>query len=493
MKKILLFTIAMLFALVAKATPTITPIVGEDKAFMITMTEPGDLPGPESTSTFYEADGTIVTVGEVKKLVITTNFANADQNLKEAEFKKLKEKYTSLSYLDLENSAVDNAAFGGNDKYLNAMSQLRTLVFPKANGLVIPASAFENNQYLETVIFPDREGTGTYQIMAYAFKNSKVKTVSLGKGYSIPDMQADWQQAWSSPSGSGLSIFEHCKELVNVVLDNSITALGEKAFSATYSLEYLILPEDLEHFGALCCKESGIRTITIPDKVYLGPDAQAFQGCVRLNNVYVNADNVQVRTQGIMEMNQTFNFTYTAGDNPTYSVADYHSTNPYNSSDYSDCPFVGQSYSIPILHYPGTDDAIKNYRVPFYLHYQGVDPATGTTWPNADDIANKENGKDGYDGYTSFWNNNPDGLQEHSDVYAGWRQFLIGNNTFKEQKVFYDERIKESRWYSICLPISMTEAQFMNAYGVGAELKEFSGAVYDENEKMIILNFDEAA
>ena len=493
MKKILLFTIAMLFALVAKATPTITPIVGEDKAFMITMTEPGDLPGPESTSTFYEADGTIVTVGEVKKLVITTNFANADQNLKEAEFKKLKEKYTSLSYLDLENSAVDNAAFGGNDKYLNAMSQLRTLVFPKANGLVIPASAFENNQYLETVIFPDREGTGTYQIMAYAFKNSKVKTVSLGKGYSIPDMQADWQQAWSSPSGSGLSIFEHCKELVNVVLDNSITALGEKAFSATYSLEYLILPEDLEHFGALCCKESGIRTITIPDKVYLGPDAQAFQGCVRLNNVYVNADNVQVRTQGIMEMNQTFNFTYTAGDNPTYSVADYHSTNPYNSSDYSDCPFVGQSYSIPILHYPGTDDAIKNYRVPFYLHYQGVDPATGTTWPNADDIANKENGKDGYDGYTSFWNNNPDGLQEHSDVYAGWRQFLIGNNTFKEQKVFYDERIKESRWYSICLPISMTEAQFMNAYGVGAELKEFSGAVYDENEKMIILNFDEDA
>ena len=59
--------------------------------------------------------------------------------------------------------------------------------------------------------------------------------------------------------------------------------------------------------------------------------------------------------------------------------------------------------------------------------------------------------------------------------------------------MFYDERIKESRWYSICLPINMTEAQFMNAYGVGAELKEFSGAVYDENEKMIILKFDQDA
>ena len=483
------------FALVAKAELTIVPIPGEDMAFTMTVTDPGKDLGPAadwtSDKVFYTENGNEVKAGQVKKLIVTTDAG--DKKLGNGEFKTFKESFTSLSYLDLENSAVDNAAFGGNDKYLNAMSQLRTLVFPKANGLVIPASAFENNQYLETVIFPDREGTGTYQIMAYAFKNSKVKTVSLGKGYSIPDMQADWQQAWSSPSGSGLSIFEHCKELVNVVLDNSITALGEKAFSATYSLEYLILPEDLEHFGALCCKESGIRTITIPDKVYLGPQAQAFQGCVRLNNVYVNADNVQVRTQGIMEMNQTFNFTYTAGDNPTYSAADYQATNIYKSSDYSDCPFVGQSYSIPILHYPGTDDAIKNYRVPFYLHYQGVDPATGTTWPNADDIANKENGKDGYDGYTSFWNNNPDGLQEHSDVYAGWRQFLIGNNTFKEQKVFYDERIKESRWYSICLPISMTEAQFMNAYGVGAELKEFSGAVYDEKEKMIILNFDKDA
>lgn len=483
-------------AVSAKATPTITPIAGDDKGYTITINEPADFDiFNSSDNVFYEEDGTVVRVSEIKELAIVTT---GQHKLDKPKATTLLTNCTSLDILDLENcdvAGVDKVdgqnPFLGNGHPNPFKNRLKTLVFPKTAGMIIPANSFEGDTELETVIFPDNNGT--YQIMAYAFMDSKVKTVSLGKGYSIPDMQADWNQAWSSPSGSGESIFEHCKDLVNVVLDNSITALGKKAFSATYSLEYLILPEDLEHFGALCCKESGIRTITIPDKVYLGPQAQAFQGCVRLNNVYVNADNVQVRTQGIMEMNQTFNFTYTAGDNPTYSVADYHSTNPYNSSDYSDCPFVGQNYSIPILHYPGTDDAIKNYRVPFYLHYQGVDPATGTTWPNADDIANKENGKDGYDGYTSFWNNNPDGLQEHSDVYAGWRQFLIGNNTFKEQKVFYDERIKESRWYSICLPINMTEAQFMNAYGVGAELKEFSGAVYDENEKMIILKFDQDA
>ena len=483
-------------AVSAKATPTITPIPGEDKGYTITINEPEDFGiFDDGDNVFYEEDGTVVRVSEIKELAIVTT---EQHKLDKPKATTLLSNCTNLDYLDLENCDVAGVTeTGGANPFLGNghpnpfKNRLKTLVFPKTAGMIIPASAFEGDTELETVIFPDNKGS--YQIMAYAFMDSKVKTVSLGKGYSIPDMQADWNQAWSSPSGSGESIFEHCKDLVNVVLDNSITALGEKAFSATYSLEYLILPEDLEHFGALCCKESGIRTITIPDKVYLGPQAQAFQGCIRLSNVYVNADNVQIRTQGIMEMNQTFNFTYTAGDNPTYSAADYQASNTYTASDYSDCPFVGKSYSIPILHYPGTDDAIKNYRVPFYLHYQGVDPATGTTWPNADDIANKENGKDGYDGYTSFWNNNPDGLQEHSDVYAGWRQFLIGNNTFKEQKVFYDERIKESRWYSICLPINMTEAQFVNAYGVGAALHEFSGAVYNKDENMITLQFDKLA
>ncbi len=482
-------------AVSAKATPTITPIPGEDKGYTITINGPADFDIFNSSDyVFYTEGDTEIKVSEIKELVIVTKNPHKLDKLKATT---LLDNCTSLDILDLENCDVAGVTeTGGDNPFLGNghpnpfKNRLKTLVFPKTAGMIIPASAFKGDTELETVIFPDNKGS--YQIMAYAFMDSKVKTVSLGKGYSIPDMQADWNQAWSSPSGSGESIFEHCKDLVNVVLDNSITALGEKAFSATYSLEYLILPEDLEHFGALCCKESGIRTITIPDKVYLGPDAQAFQGCVRLNNVYVNADNVQVRTQGIMEKNQTFNFRYTAGDEPTYSAADYEATNTYTASDYSDCPFVGKKYSIPILHYPGTNTAIQNYRVPYYLHYHGVDTETGTTWPNAYDMDNKENGAEGYVGYAAFYNDDPN-MEEYSDVYAGWRQFLIGNNTFKEQRVFYDERIKESRWYSICLPINMTEAQFMNAYGVGAALHEFTGAEYDEESNMIVLKFDTPA
>lgn len=489
------------FAVSAKATPTITPIQGDDKGYTITINEPADFDiFNDGNNVFYtEEDGTKVKVSEVKELVIDTK---SPHKLDRVKAKTMLDNCTSLDVLDLENCDVVGVdkIDGGNPFLSNGSpnpfkNRLKTLVFPKTAGMIIPASAFEGDTELETVVFPDN--SDSYQIMNSAFKNSKIKTVSLGRGYSIPDMEYDGGQ-WASATGSGESIFEHCTELTNVVLDNSITALGVKAFAATYNIEYLVLPEDLVNIGHLCFKECGIRTVTIPDNVNIGPTDQIFQGCVRLNNVFVNSDNVAVRTQGLMEMNQTFNFRYIAGDNPSYSAADYQATSKYNSSDYQDSPFVGQFYSIPILHYPGTVTAIDNYRVPFYMHYHGVDPETGTTWPNQYDIDNKENGEVNndpyeivYPGYTSYWN--VTGKNEYDDPYAGWRQFLIGNNTFKEQRVFYDERIKESRWYSICLPINMTEAQFMNAYGVGAALHEFTGAEYDEENNTIVLKFDTPA
>ena len=498
MKKILLFTIAMLFALVARATPTITPIDGEDKGYTITINEPADFDIFNSgNNVFYKEGDTEIKVSEIKELVIVTKNPH---KLDKDKATALLNNCTSLDILDLENCDVAGVTeTGGANPFLSNgnpnpfKNRLKTLVFPKIAGMIIPTSAFEGDTELETVVFPDNNGT--YQIMSYAFRNSKVKTVSLGKGYSIPDMAQNNDGNWSSETGSGLSIFEHCKELVNVVLDNSITNLGEKAFSATYALEYLILPENLVHIGNLCFKECGIKTVTIPDNVIIGKRDQIFQGCIQLRNIFVNADNIEVPIQGLMEMAQTFNFKW-AGHEQTCSINDYQAASTWNGSDYADSPFKGKYYSVPILHYPGTNTAINNYRCPFYMHYSGKHDATDTTWPNSKDLGNKENGSvndvDYYGGsYTGFYNT--PGFAPEESEFAGWKQFLIGNNIFKEQKVFYDERIKESRWYSICLPINMTEAQFMNAYGVEAELKEFSGAVYDENEKMIILNFDKDA
>lgn len=481
------------FAVSAKATPTITPIPGEEKGYTITINGPEDFGiFDDGDNVFYtEEDDTEIKVSEIKELAIVSTHP-----LPKDKAKTLLDNCSSLDYLDLENCDVAGVTeTGGANPFLGNghpnpfKNRLKTLVFPKTAGMIIPASAFEGDTELETVIFPDNKGS--YQIMAYAFMDSKVKTVSMGKGYSIPDMAADGGK-WGSDSGSGLSIFEHCKQLKNVVFDNSITNLGEKAFSATYSLEYVVLPEDLKHMGYLCFKESGIRTITIPDNMDLTePDKrnglQLFQGCIQLTNIYVNTDNLKAYNAILMEPNQTYNFTWGAGDKPTYSQADYNSTSTWSGSDYTDSPFNNKSYTVPVLHYPGTITAINNYRVPKYMHYSLVDSETGTTWPASNEI-------DPYnpitvDGETYRAYSDNDVISD----YGGWRQFILGNNIFKEQKVFYDERIKESRWYSICLPINMTEAQFMNAYGVGAALHEFTGAEYDEESNMIVLKFDTPA
>lgn len=509
MKKILLFTIAMLFALVAKAMPTITPIDGDDKGYTITINEPEDFDIFDSgNNVFYKEGDTEIKVSEIKELAIVTT---GPHKLNRDKAKTLLNNCSSLDYLDLENCSVSDVnQAGGNNPFLNKTdtdpnpfkNRLKTLIFPKDAGMIIPTKAFEGDTSLETVVFPDNNGT--YQIMSYAFKDSKVKTLSLGKGYSIPDIASN-NGSWKSATGSGESIFEHCTELRNVVFDNSITDLGEKAFQQCYYLEYVQLPEELIHLGYLCFKASGLRTVTIPDHVILTGDAsnQVFQYCGQLRNVFVNADNVPAGYQAIMEENQTKNFNWALGSDAdqTCHISDYVATANCTSS-YSDCPWEGEKYTVPIFHYPGTKTAIENYRVPFYMHYSGKHDLTDTTWPNKTDLSNINNGTtiDGvfYRGYGGWDQSEKDPItgqyvNDQTSSFAGWRQFIIGNNIFKEQKVFYDERIKESRWYSICLPINMTEAQFMNAYGVGAELKEFSGAVYDEEEKMIILQFDKDA
>ncbi len=69
----------------------------------------------------------------------------------------------------------------------------------------------------------------------------------------------------------------------------------------------------------------------------------------------------------------------------------------------------------------------------------------------------------------------------------------LGAQTIKEQDVFVDRRIKHSLWYSIVFPVDLTESQFHTAYGLRADLNEFSGAVYDEENNKITLEFKEAA
>lgn len=528
MKKVLLFTVAVLFALVAKGMIAQPSYMDGGMGFIIQVESGDALDGGGSSATEaiygdesitpatceqgvykdsstgnlflrYQSPGGApgdVWLSDITKAQIRTD---AGVSLSGTEFTQLKNSYPNLNYLNLQNAAVENATVNGDTnalKKLNEITQLKTIVFPAINGLIIPNEAFKGNGTLETAIFPDLE-TGGYQLGENAFEGSSLKSVSLGKGFCT-DLETN-----PNNSTSGKSAFANCINLSTVVLDDNIRTLGTQMFFHTPKLEYLLLPAELRKVGSLCFKEAGLRTITIPDHLSIPAGTQMFQGCTNLRDIYVEADNVPCGYQGLMEENQTMNFNWQGGENgeQTFSTSDYVATSNYN----------GTPYTIPILHYVGTENAKANYRTPAWLHFNGTNPEDGTTWPTQGDIGHKTTGwstlewldergvtydsRDIYSGYngTHEWTAFAGEWADQNNPYVGWRQFMIGGNTLKQQDIFYDHRVKEYRWYTICLPIDMTKAQFESAYGIGAALNEFSGANYDESKNLITLEFNTPA
>ncbi len=529
MKKVLLFTVAVLFALVAKGMIAQPSYMDGAMGFIIQVESGDALDGGGSSATEaiygdesitpatceqgvykdsstgnlflrYQSPGGApgdVWLSDITKAQIRTD---AGVSLSGTEFTQLKNSYPNLNYLNLQNAAVEDAtttAATNALKKLNEISQLKTIVFPAIDGLIIPAQTFKNNQTLETVIFPDLE-SGTYELYCEAFMGSRLKSVSLGKGFIT-------QIETNPDSESGKFVFANCDNLSIVVLDDHIETLGEEMFYHTHGLKYLVLPDQLRKVGSLCFKESGLETITIPDHLSIPAGTQMFQGCIYLRDIYVEADELHCGYQGLMEEDQTMNFRWKGGEGgvQTYSTSDYESTSVYNKDPQSD--WNGYSYTIPILHYVGTEKAKENYRTPAWLHFSGTDPEDGTTWPTAQNIEMKNNGwssqayLDAHDASTNPWYTPYEWLAFSGDYadqngdYTGWRQFMIGGNTLKQQDIFYDNRVKEYRWYTICLPIDMTKAQFESAYGIGAALNEFSGANYDESKNLITLEFNTPA
>ena len=417
-------------------------------------------------------------VDQITKLRIVTN---SGISLTSDELAAISgSKYNALTYLDLENATIDNIGKYEDYNHLNPISylgentRLKTLVFPNTDGLYIPPRSFQQSK-LENIIFPDSKGT--YGIGDDAFNgNVNLKRLQLGQGYTVKTI--DYQNNTLQPqtitennqtSTGGSRAFANCSEMDVLVLDKTITQLGTSMFEGCSSLDYVVLPEDLRHMGAGCFKSTGLKTFTFPDHLELFNDAQVLQYCKDLTDIYVDGEYVKMGYQALLEENQTNNYEYNGGS--TYSSSDYSATNP----DYS-------GYHLPVLHYPGTKISRDNYRRPRYFVYNRVDTNTGTTWPDNADWSDIQNHPNGF---------NRDAAK--ASPYGGWWQLYLGAQTIKEQDVFVDRRIKHSLWYSIVFPVDLTDAQFHTAYGLRADLNEFSGAVYDEENNKITLEFKEAA
>ena len=438
----------------------------------------GSTPGNETLILRYfqgSAPGNIY-VSDISKLIIRTDGVS----LKGGDLDAIAgNKYTGLTYLDLENSTIENVNQAQNNpitKLANKQS-LKTLVFPNTDGLFIPSQSFQNS-HLETVIFPDNKGS--YSMGAAAFGqysspgNTYLKKVQLGQGFTIVDSNHNpltITQSNHTYTGVTVNVFAFCTNLDVLVLDKTITQLGSSMFEGCTKLDYVVLPEDLRHMGAFCFKSTGLKTVTIPDNLQLFNDAQVLQYCLNLTDIYVDGEYTEMGYQALLEENQTDHFHYNGGSN-------------YSAEDYTINDGAGQYAGIhaPVLHYPGTEISRQNYRRPAYFRYERVDTKTETTWPSQYDLTTTVEMADGMNR-----------TEAQNSPYGGWWQMYLGAQTIKEQDVFVDRRIKHSLWYSIVFPVDLTEAQFHAAYGLRADLNEFSGAVYDEENNKITLEFKEAA
>ena len=549
MKRVLLFTMSVLFAFVAKAMVVQPTYMDGGWGYTIQL-EQGDKLNDGPTAVYNDPDlkpdNCVMGIYKDSEGKLFLRYMNAggipgDKYLDEIEKIKLKTasgvtiarstagndgqlkqlgSFTSLKYLDLEDCSFgDQIKDAGGQNILAELSSIRntieTIVFPVVDGMIIPENVFNGDKFsnLKTVIIPDYgtptistsagESTATpkYYIANNAFKGSNLERVSLGYGFTDKIIKP-------SPEGDklqeiGASMFSNCKNLNTVVLNNYITSLPSQAFEYTYSLEYVDLPMYVAHIGDLCFKWSGLRTITIPDYIeILGSSSpQLFQYCLNLSDIYINTDNVQVKYQGLLEDNQT-KIKYT-GNGTTEWGYQYYENNS-NSSPYDGAPnpnidVFGQGSRTgqlaTVLHYPGTITSRENYRVPCMFYYHGVDPATGTTWPTNNDFSNIYNGWNDPDGnYQAGYAYNHGGTYQdniNSSPYGGWRQMKLGAQNIKEQDVFYEDRIKEARWYTVCYPMDLSKAQFETAYGIGADLRKFSSATYNSDKNSVVLNFDE--
>ena len=400
---------------------------------------------------------------EVEKLC---NQGPGNNNFLPATLNTLDFSTAELKNIDKKNT---DGPEGNPLKVLNsAPDNIKNFVLPVQNGMVVPTDCFANNQNIESVIIPDYPSGSTYTLGSSVFASSSLKKVGIGKGTTSLGGTAS-ENTWDS---DGSQIFSGCTQLYSVVLNDDITCIKTMSFSGCTSLEFVKLPNSIRVIGGnafLNCTK--MKTVVIPESMRIW-GGNVFAGMTNLTDVYLLGSNIPLPVAGdeggTFNVDQTTNFKYNGENNPdyepTFSAQDYHCSDP------------SKNFTMAILHYPATDEAVANYRWEGATENNLIDP-DGTSWPDAEGINNFWIAKDNF----------------AHDNYRGWKFFLQGVQNEKRDDIVPDPRYKESRWYSVCYPFDVTEDKFYSAFGPRAALSEFSGMVIDEKSNNMTLKFTQAA
>lgn len=129
---------------------------------------------------------------------------------------------------------------------------------------IIGESAFEGQDYLESVIIPN----GVTSIGNSAFLSTGITSII------IPDTVIT----------IGDSAFYCCYSLKSITLPNSVKSIGSDSFYRCFALKSIVLPKALSNITSCMFRDSALKSITIPSSV-TSIDFWAFMDCSSLESV----------------------------------------------------------------------------------------------------------------------------------------------------------------------------------------------------------------
>lgn len=489
MKRTLLLWVALLAVLVAKAAPTITT---SGDTLVITVNGSGDLAASNFTTAQLAATNVKIVTADGVKLSATdfTDFFGTDYT--SPKFTKIVD--LDLALADLASNDVIKP-LGENSKFLNNGGQLGTLVLPEC----LTSTAFSFNDKLSKwtkIVFPNATklaNKGTTVISASTFSGDTwIQSVVIGTSVKSIESQAfdgctnltevEYEYGLTRVSSHA---FWGCTGLTTVILPETVTEIGSAAFENCTNITTLRLPNSLKYIRSEAFVGTSISSVIIPASVEL-VENQAFGNIKTLTDVYVLGENTKAQSQAFLPTAQTYGYQYkyySGGGNYTngHKDGDIVSLEDFNKTGETST----FAYNRVVLHYP---EAAYTKYVHQFIQVIGTpqyasSPYASATWNN-NWLFDADGNKLPVTGADYF--------SQSTGDYAGWNEFML---TAKLKGTYRDERLIDSKWYSVCFPFDLDEKQIGNAFGSATEVCEFSGVPVGTNSdgsKYITLQFKDS-
>ena len=296
--------------------------------------------------------------------------------------------------------------------------------------------------------------------------------------------------------------FQDASNLEIVRIPEGVTEIGRGAFAGGSAgkapqIASIHFPNTLKRieYNAFAYN-SELTSVTIPPNVnYIGDNA--FKENKKLEDVYVLGNHVET-FDGSFNQEYTYDgFSFdngNDGNNSVVSINDWKSSKPYvkhparlhfpnNPEAYKYCvnPFLRALNALTSSELALLDNYQSNAELDKKLKSYGIDPEKKYLF---------QNNWVEMDGHRYFkrpqamfnkdcWDQNliseaiaPQG-SENFTSFNGWHNFMFAAGDL-EEKIWYEGRLVESRWYSAVFPFDMSYNQVMSAYGAKTDVREFS-------------------